>query len=100
MDLGVGGGVQMMDPLYKWPVVEHDRVVRMIGAAGPEEPWPMPPQEVSIEERLIGLDTRVRQIIAIAGPAVETGLHIRAEKQSTTARTSLVGQKQNPKAES
>jgi hypothetical protein len=67
MDLGISGGIQVFDPLNKWPSIEHDRVQRLTGAAGADEPWPKPPAEITIEERLIGLDTRVRQIIAQAG---------------------------------
>lgn len=82
MDLGIAGGIQSMDPLWKWPVVEHDRVVRMTGAAGPEEPWPIPPSEASVEERITALDTRVRQIVAIATNAAEAGVNIAQQSAS------------------
>jgi hypothetical protein len=61
MDLGVQGGVQVMEPLHKWPIVEQDRVMRFTGAAGMDEPWPVPHADITLEERLIGIDTRIRQ---------------------------------------
>jgi hypothetical protein len=61
MDLGITGGVQVREPLRKWQNVEADSVIRFTGAAGADEPWPRPAAEITVEERLIGLDTRVRQ---------------------------------------
>ncbi len=49
-----------MDPLSKWLVVEHDRVQRYTGAAGHDEPWPVPPTEATLDDRLSGLDSRIR----------------------------------------
>jgi hypothetical protein len=60
MDMGPPGGVQVFDPLAKWPIVETDRVQRYTGAAGRDEPWPVAAAEVTLEERLTGLDSRIR----------------------------------------
>lgn len=74
LDMGVPGGVQVREPLHKWPIVETDRVIRFTGAAGRGEPWPVPPQEITLEERLIGIDTRIRQTMTAFENGIMSGV--------------------------
>lgn len=82
MDLGPAGGIAMFDPLSRWPNVENDRVIRETGLAGPAEPWPMPPETFSIEDRITGLDAKVRQIIV----AVTTAADLQNNPQHTQTK--------------